>query len=68
MYVCMYHRMEYYDEITQVESSVDGDELPPPADFAIKTVQLSQVSLELGTSLPPGRKEGEWHLADSAGG
>lgn len=69
VYVCsVCPRMEYYDEITQVESSVDGDELPPPADFAIKVVQLSQLSLELGTCPPPTKMEGEWRLADSATG
>ena len=43
--------MEYYDEITKVESSVDGQEevTPAPADFAVKVLQLYDLSLELGS-------------------
>ncbi len=44
--------MEYYDEISKVESSVDGDAaMPAPADVAVKVLHLSDLSIELGTAL-----------------
>lgn len=58
--------MEYYDEITQVESSVDGEGLPAsedlpsiPTDFATKVFQLDNLSLELGSNLSSPHMEGE---------
>lgn len=59
--------MEYYDEITQVESSVDGEGLPVtsedlpsiPTDFATKVFQLDNLSLELGSNLSSPHMEGE---------
>ena len=51
------HRIEYYDEVSKVEVSVDAEEekeVPPTqADFAVKVLKLSNLSLELGTSVPP---------------
>lgn len=58
------YRIDYYDEISQAESSVDVGEAenegrgegPSTADFAIKVLHLSDVSIELGTS----NIEGKW--------
>lgn len=46
-------RMEFYDEVSQVESSVDSSEVerpPPPVDHAVKLLHLSDLSVELGSS------------------
>ena len=47
--------MEYYDEVSKVEST-EGEEVPLQNDFAIKILHLSDLSLELGTSLLPSNK------------
>ena len=64
MFAC---RIEFYDEISKVESSVDSaeeqsqaeDTPPVPADFAVKVLQLSNVRLELGSCLSSVAMEGE---------
>lgn len=51
--VCL--RIEYYDELSKVEAS-EGEEAKEPllqTEFAIKVLQLSELSLELGTSILP---------------
>ena len=53
------YSIEFYDELSKVESSVDagsgegegereGDEPPQIADFAIKALKLSGLTVELG--------------------
>lgn len=54
MLLCL--RIEYYDELSQVESAEgeEGKGVPLQTEFAIKVLQLSNLSLELGTNvLPP---------------
>ena len=46
-------RTEFYDELSQVESSADspeGETPPPPTDFAVKLLHLLDVSIELGSA------------------
>ncbi len=57
-------RVEFFDEQCQRESSVDsdeGEEPPKPVAVAVKVLQLSRLSVELGsndlTSAGPGREE-----------
>ena len=49
------HRIEFYDEMSRLESSVDAeedsDEPPQPADFTVKMLQLSGLTIELGNTL-----------------
>lgn len=45
--------MEFYDEVSQVESSVDSPEVEaplPPVDHAVKLLHLSDLSVELGSN------------------
>ncbi len=68
--------MEFYDEMSQLESSVDGGEeeeegeepggkYPASADFAIKYLHLNDLSAELGSaegegSSVEGKSGGGW--------
>ena len=50
--------IEYYDEVSKVEGE-EGEEckdVPVQTDFAVKVLQLSDLSVELGTSLLPSPK------------
>ena len=52
-------RVEFYDEVSQMESSVDSDEDKephPPMEHAVKLLHLSDLSVELGSDETyPGR-------------
>lgn len=47
--------IEFFDEMSKVESSVDaedkeGEELPQPAAITVKVLQLSGLTIELGST------------------
>lgn len=47
--------IEFFDEMSKVESSVDaedkeGEELPQPAALTVKVLQLSGLTIELGST------------------
>ncbi len=66
------HRIEFFDEQCQQESSVDSDEgedPPKPVAMTVKVLQLSGLTVELGSSdlTSSGREEEEEEEAGSGG-
>ena len=60
--ISFFFRIEFYDEVSQVESSVDSPEVetpPPPMDYAVKLVHLLDLSIELGSSTANVENNGE---------
>ena len=60
--MCVSCRMDFFDEVTQEESSVDEEEGVPymPTDVATKVLHLDGVSLEVDSRLASPEVDGEW--------